>query len=207
MKNLKQKNEILPQRCGENEQYGRRFCGRITGIPSQKNESTEDVWNSVKPIIEESGCDIPDIALDRAHRFGKNDPSGKNVRLVIVRFTTFRHRKMFYGARKNLSKNGIYFDLTKKRLTACQKARNLVKSKKFVKYVYVDVNCRSKVKFENNKESFFFSSLSELIDLTDQKITLVSSDMELKQLMWVKICKTKSCLYRCFFFRLLIGGH
>ena len=64
---------------------------RITGIPSQKNESAEDVRNSVKSNIEESGCDIPDIALDRAHRIVKNDPSGKNVRPVIVRFTTFRH--------------------------------------------------------------------------------------------------------------------
>ena len=141
---------------------------RITGIPSQKNESAEDVRNSVKSIIEESGCDTPDIALERAHRIGKNDPSGKNVRSVVVRFITFRHRTMFYRARKNLSKNGMHLDLTKERFTLYQKARDLVKSKKFVKYVYVDVNCPLKVKFENNKESFF-SSISELFDLTDQE--------------------------------------
>ena len=57
---------------------------RITGIPSQKNESAEDVRNSVKSFIEESGCDIPDIALDCAHRIGKYEPSEKNVRPVIV---------------------------------------------------------------------------------------------------------------------------
>ena len=150
-----------------NRQYGRRLCVRITGIPSQKNESAEDVRNSVKSIIEESGCDIPDIALDRAHRIGKNHPSGKNVRPIIVRFTIFRHRTMFYRARKNLSKNGVHIHLTKERFTLYQKARDLVKSKKFVKYVYVDVNCRLKVKFENNKESIF-KSISELLDLTDQ---------------------------------------
>ena len=71
----------------------------------------------MKSVIEESGCDIPDIALDSAHRIGKYDPSGKNVRRVIVRFTTFRHRTMFYPARKNLSKNGVYLDLTKERFT------------------------------------------------------------------------------------------
>ena len=85
VKNLKQQNEILLQRCEENEQYGRRLCVRITGIPSQKNESAEDVRNSVKSVIEESGCDILDIALDHAHRIGKYDPSRKNVRPVIVK--------------------------------------------------------------------------------------------------------------------------
>ena len=75
---------------------------------------------------------------------------------------------MFYPARKNLSKNGVHLDLTKERFTLYQKARDLVKSKKFVKYVDVDVNCQLKVKFENNKESFF-SSVSELLDLTNKQ--------------------------------------
>ena len=44
----------------------------------------------------------------------------------------------------------------------------MVKSKKFVKYVYVDVNGRLKVKFENDKVSFFLS-LPELFDLTDEQ--------------------------------------
>ena len=122
----------------------------------------------MKSIIEESRCDIPDVALDRAHRIGKNEPSGKNVRPVIARFTTFRHKTMFYQARKNLAKNGVHLDLTKERFRLYQKAKDLVKSKESVKYVYVDANCRLKVKFENNKESFF-SSINELLDLTDQE--------------------------------------
>ena len=92
---------------------------------------------------------LPDIELDRAYRISKNDPSGKNVKPVIVRFTTFRHRTMFYRAR-NLSKYEVYLDLTKERFTLYQKARDLVKSKKFVNYVYVNVNCRLTVKSENN---------------------------------------------------------
>ena len=140
---------------------------RITGISSQKKESAEDVRNPVKSVIEESACDIPDTALDRAHRIDKYDPSGKNVRKpVIVWFTTFRYRKMFYRARKNLSENGVHLDLTKEGFKLYQKARDLVKSKKFVKYVYVDVNYWLKVKFENNK-ALFFSPMRELLDLID----------------------------------------
>ena len=66
VKNLKQQDEILLQRCEKNEQYGRRLCVRITGIPLHKNESVEDVRYSVKSNIEESGCDIPVVALDRS---------------------------------------------------------------------------------------------------------------------------------------------
>ena len=78
---------------------------------------------------------------------------------------------MFYRARKNLSKNRVHLDLTNETFTLYQKAKDLVRQKKFVQVVqdvYVDVNCRLKVKFENNKESFF-SSVSELLDLNDQE--------------------------------------
>ena len=158
VKNLKQQNELLFQRCQEKEQYGRRLSVKITDISSQKNESTEDVRNSVKSIIEESGCDILDIVLEDTHRIGKNDPSGKRLRSAIVRFTTFRHRTIFCLARKNLCKIGVHLDLTKGRFTLYQKARGLVKMKKFVKCV----------KLEYKKESFF-SSISELFDLTDHE--------------------------------------
>ena len=114
VKNLKQQNEILLQRYDmvwcismvEDRVWGSlAFCHRKMSLQKMKS------------VIEESGCDIPDTALDSAHRIGKYDPSGKNVRRVIVRFTTFRHRTMFYRARKNLSKNGVYLDLTKERFT------------------------------------------------------------------------------------------
>ena len=129
MKNLKQQTAILLQRCEENEQYGRRLCVRITCIPSHENKAGEVVMNPVKSIIEESGCNITHIVLNRAHRIDKNDPLGKNVRSVIARFPVFRHKAVFYRARKNLFKNGVHFDLTKERFTLYQTARNLVKSK------------------------------------------------------------------------------
>ena len=50
LKNLKQQNEIRLQSVKKIN--SKRLCVRITGIPSQKNESAEDVRNSVKSIIE-----------------------------------------------------------------------------------------------------------------------------------------------------------
>ena len=72
-----------------------------------ENETTEDVRNSVNSIIEESGCDIPVIASEIAHRVGKYNPSRKNVRPVIVRFTTVRHR--LSNLKKTCLKMGCIF--------------------------------------------------------------------------------------------------
>ena len=46
---LKCKNEEL-------EQYGRRCCLRIEGVPSVENESLDDVLGKVKFLITESRC-------------------------------------------------------------------------------------------------------------------------------------------------------
>ena len=56
----------------ELEQYGRRLCLRIEGVPSvEKKTSEDDILGKVKSTISESGCDIPNVIIDRAHRNGK----------------------------------------------------------------------------------------------------------------------------------------
>ena len=58
---LQSKNEDL-------EQYGRRLCIRIEGIPTTDNETSEEVLRKVQSLINKAECDIPDVAIDRAHR-------------------------------------------------------------------------------------------------------------------------------------------
>ena len=50
---LKQDNEILSRKIDENEQYGRRLCLRIEGVPAVKSgkETAEDVYKIVEKII------------------------------------------------------------------------------------------------------------------------------------------------------------
>ena len=51
---------------------------------------------------------IPDACVDPVHRVSRTDDT------VIVRFTTFRHRTMFYRKRKELN-NGVkvHLEITK----------------------------------------------------------------------------------------------
>ena len=51
-----------------------------------------------KMLKQDLKMDIPDLAIDRAHRIGSvvEDPSTKKTyRHIIVRFTTWRHRTHF----------------------------------------------------------------------------------------------------------------
>ena len=54
----------------ENEQYGRRLCLRIDGIPTGKKESSENVLHKVTEMWSEAGVEIPNEVIDRAHRIG-----------------------------------------------------------------------------------------------------------------------------------------
>ena len=120
VKNYQGQVNELKANQDELEQYGRQLCIRIDGVPVAENETSNDVLQNVKSIIEESSSEIPDVAIDRAHRIGKaytDKTSGVKCKSIIVRFTTFRHRTMFYQSRKNLKRNvKVKLDFTKKHL-------------------------------------------------------------------------------------------
>ena len=81
---------------------------------------------------------------------------------IIVRFTTFRHRTLFYTNRKKIkSGDRIRFDLTKDRYNLLVSARKRVNNCPEVNYVYADINCRFKVKLADESHKFF-ESIEEL---------------------------------------------
>ena len=65
-------------------------------MKKQENESSDKVPEAVKCLFSEASINIPDACIDRAHGVSRTDDT------VIVRFTTFRHRTMFYRKRKEL---------------------------------------------------------------------------------------------------------
>ena len=140
------------------EQDGRRLCIKINGVPVAENETSNDVLQNVKSIIEESNREIPDVSIDRAHRISKTyteKTSGLKYKRIIVRFATFRHKTMFYHIRKNLKRNlKVKLDLTKKRYSTFTEAMQLVKNNKAVKFVMAGINYRLKVVFKDGNSLF-----------------------------------------------------
>ena len=112
----------------------------------------------------------PDIVLDCPYRIwpGYTDRiTSKKCKSIIVRFTTFQHRTLFYRARKSL-KSGfkVKLDLTKSRFNLLTKANNHVKDIPAISFCYADVNCRLQVKSHDAKQQdIFFSTFDELCDI------------------------------------------
>ena len=90
MKNFQKQVGVLESKNEELEYYGRRLCLKTEGVPSVENESLGDVLDKVKSLITESGCEIPDVVIDRAHRIGKGyKDKTRNIpcKSIIVRFS------------------------------------------------------------------------------------------------------------------------
>ena len=160
---LKAQVKDVQTHSDENEQYGRRLCLRLDGIPCVDGERADDVLEKCKSMWEEADVVLPDSVIDRAHRIGSpyNDRETHiKQQSVILRLTTHRRRSMIYTARKKIfAKHAVRvkLDLTKKRYKTLMSAHELVKDDARVNYCYVDINCRLKIKFHDKSEQFFNS--------------------------------------------------
>ena len=143
-----------PKKCKEHE-YGWRFCLRIKRLTKKTKNDANDVLNQVHDLFK---VEISDAVLDNAHRISKvnND--------VLVRFTTFRHRTLFYRNRKKLKNQSIH-------LSSLTEARKLIENNEDIAFSYADINCRCKLWFKNNDEYLF-----ESLDVLKSKLSGYSND-------------------------------
>ena len=100
----------LFKKCDDLEQYGRRLCLRLLDVDGDDTETSDDVFDKCTELFSKLELDIPEACIDRANRIGKKKPG--RVRPIIVRFTTWRHRTMFYRKRKDCVNCWITLDLT-----------------------------------------------------------------------------------------------
>ena len=114
----------------------------------KKKEDANDVLNQVHDLFKEAEVEFPDAFLDRTHRISEEN------NYAIVRFTTFRHRALFYRNRIKLRNQSIHLDLTKSPVSLLNEARKLTEDNEGIVFCYADINCRCKLRFKN-KDYFF----------------------------------------------------
>ena len=148
---------------------------KIDGVPSVDSETSSGVLEKVKEICAESHLEIPDSNLERAHRIGKPyfDKIKKvKCKSIIIRFNTFRHRTLLYKAKKDIKqKKGYKIRLDRKRhqrrYLMLSEANKLASDNQNANFFYTDVNCRLKIRWNDNQEDFF-DTLEDLRDLLDR---------------------------------------
>lgn len=80
-KMLKDKIQVLEDKLDETEQYSRRNCVEIRGVPVKDN----DVMQAVKDVGNALGFDIQDTMVDACHTLGRKTDS-KDPPGIIVKF-------------------------------------------------------------------------------------------------------------------------
>lgn len=150
------------------EQYSRRTCLRIFGIPVETSSSArENCKAKVKEVFREMEVDIKDEDIDRAHRIGKKyKEGGADHQAIIVKFHSWDKRTAVYKGRKKLSNKSIRLDLTQRRAKLLSQSKLHVADNAGVEAVFVDVNCRLGLKTVAGDLKFFNTKLelSELLD-------------------------------------------
>ena len=142
-------------------------------VPSVDRETSSDVLEKVKEICAESNLEIPDSNLDRAHRIGKSyfDKIKKvKCKSIIVRFNTFRHRTLLYRAKKDIKQKKGYkirLGLTKRYYLMLSEANKLASDNQDANFCYANLNCRLKIRWNDNQEDFF-DTLEDLRDLLNR---------------------------------------
>ena len=114
---LKRRVEELETKVDRAEQYSRRNCLRLSGIPETDGESVDDTVLQIATDVE-SGISLTHI--DRTHRLGKPRQSGQGVkpRDIIIKFTSYRARQKLLKNKSKLKSKGYNNVFVNENLTA-----------------------------------------------------------------------------------------
>lgn len=108
-------NKALNAEMDNLRQYSRRNNLRVFGLEYDGNTDA----GLIKFFNEKMGVDVKEADIDRSH------PIGKSAKHIIVKFTTYRARRLILSNRKKLKGTKIIIteDLTKNRLALLKMAQ------------------------------------------------------------------------------------
>ncbi|XP_063966508.1 uncharacterized protein LOC129277326 [Lytechinus pictus] len=114
-----EKNNWLEKQLNDQEQYSRRNCIRLFGVPEKENEKTSE---RVCEIAQQHlGVDLHLRDIDRSHRVPRrnepvpNEKGEIKPRAIIIKLTSYQHRQNLLMNRRKLknTKMSLHEDLTK----------------------------------------------------------------------------------------------
>ncbi|XP_069109209.1 uncharacterized protein [Argopecten irradians] len=126
----------LTRRVDDLEQYSRRTCLKVAGIPEQSGENTDDLL--INLFKDKLNIPLSYQDISRSHRVDSFRRSSNRPRDIIIRFNSYRTRAQVYDARFQLKPSHHNTDtprifineaLTAQRARVFAKARGLVRDR------------------------------------------------------------------------------
>ena len=106
---MRKRDREVEDRQDEGEQYSRRNCLLLHGVPEVKDENTDRLV--LHHLQKVTGNEVKITDLDRTHRLGPRKSAAEAVksgnRPIIIKFVSYRVRKMVYDRKKALKGSGL----------------------------------------------------------------------------------------------------
>lgn len=132
VKQLKSTNTRLANQLDDNQQYSRRNCLILHGLPEARGENTNEV--SLEHINKYLNLNLKSDQIDRSHRLGKRhtnlSSAGKpKHRPIIMKFISYQHRAAVFREKRHLkdTRTLITESLTSARMELLRDAQNQVR--------------------------------------------------------------------------------
>ena len=115
-------NKALREELDTMEQYSRRNCLVVHGIPETKEHTGVAV---LQVFNDQLNVRVTPHCIDRSHRLGRFQPSSNKSRPVIVKFVSYETRHQVFSAKRRLkgTKLVITENLTKRRSELLNRTR------------------------------------------------------------------------------------
>lgn len=142
---------LLDRRNDDGEQYTQRLNLILDGVRMYRDETPEDIRDTILREVDRLEIEIDDLEVDRAHRIDLpyRDQRGYLQQPVIVRFISWGARNTFYQARK-WSRFRMRPHLTARRENVLDDAREKIRVydhvRDAIQFVFADKNCKMQAK-------------------------------------------------------------
>ena len=94
LSSLKNEHELLKSVVENQEQYTRRNCLLVHGIPEEQRESTDSiVLNAINEHLEEG---LTEVEIECTHRLRKPEQNKKRRRPIILKFVRYTCRRRIF---------------------------------------------------------------------------------------------------------------
>ena len=173
------------RQINELEQYSRRCCLDISGVPERQDEDTTELLVELSKVV---GVQMEKADIDVSHRVGR--PSPGKTRKIIAKFIRVSKRQELYAARRDLRKakatRGSFFteevlektyiseNLTRENDLLLYKARQLRKKDKL--YAVWSDQGKLKTRVTNGAPTKIFRCIEDLVALVGDDPVLHSDD-------------------------------
>lgn len=159
-------NTLLSNEVDNLQQYSRRNCLIVSGIPVKNKETEKELKEQLQKELHDLNINPNQFEneYDKMHRIGKKDGNKQNL---IIRFRSHQFPSNIYYNRKLIKNRTVKVkpSLTKRRTDMLREAEEMSRNCAAVHFCFVDFNGTMKIRLHKKFKDRFVHNIDDLDEL------------------------------------------